>query len=96
MTARLHILNKAPDHPRYRHCLDALEPGDSLILMESGVLALLADPMLPSRLEGIQVYALRDDLAACSRSAGPGTGVDVIDYREFVNLICQIGSPVGW
>lgn len=30
----LHIVNKAPDHPRFRRCLAMLAPGDTLLLIE--------------------------------------------------------------
>lgn len=97
MNARLHILNKAPDHGRYRRCLETLETGDVLVLMESGVLALATDPFFASRLEGIEVYAIRgDDMATYPHLPGTEPGVEVIDYPRFVDLICRLGSPVSW
>lgn len=97
MNARLHILNKAPDHNRYRHCLEALEAGDVLVLMESGVLALATDPFFASRLEGIEVYAISGgDMATYPHLPGSESGVEVIDYPGFVDLICRLGSPVSW
>ena len=36
----LHILNKPPEHPRSVACMNALRPGDALLLTENAVLAL--------------------------------------------------------
>lgn len=96
MNPRLHVLNKAPDHTRCGRCLETLEAGDVLVLMESGVLALTADPFLASRLGDVQVYAISSDMAAYSQRPEPGSGVEVIDYPGFVELVCRIGSPVNW
>jgi tRNA 2-thiouridine synthesizing protein B len=36
----LHLLNKAPSHPRFRNCLEAIGPDDQLLLLENAALAL--------------------------------------------------------
>ena len=96
MTPRLHILNKAPDHPRYQRCIEALEAGDLLVLMESGVLALITETSVESVPDDVKVYAISDDMAAYSQCPAPESRAGMIDYSEFVELICRIGSPVSW
>ena len=96
MSARLHMLNKAPDHPRYRQCLAALEAGDVLVLMESGVLALTDGAPFASAPDDVQVYAIAGDLAVYSRMRVLKTGVGTIDYQGFTELVCRIGSPLSW
>lgn len=96
MNARLHTLNKAPDHPRCQRCLEALEAGDVLVLMESGVLALAADSFLAPCPDDVQIYAISSDLTAYSQLPPPEPGVEMIDYPGFVELVCRIGSPVNW
>ena len=96
MTSRLHILNKAPDHPRYQHCLEALEAGDVLVLIESGVLTLTTEVSVESVPDDVQLYAIRNDMAFYSQSPVPEYRVKMIDYSELVELVCRIGSPVSW
>lgn len=96
MTARLHTLNKAPDHVRYRSCLETLAPGDVLVLMESGVLALAADPSFGSHREDVQVYVISGDVAACPQLPVADSGVEVIDHSGFLELVRRIGSPLAW
>jgi|AntDeeMinimDraft_4_1070355.scaffolds.fasta_scaffold00088_53 tRNA 2-thiouridine synthesizing protein B len=96
MNSRLHILNKPPDHPRHGRCLDALEAGDVLVLMESGVLVLTGGTRFPSIPDNVQVYAIGGDLATYSQMPAPEVAFESIDYRGFIELVCRIGSPLNW
>jgi len=93
MNSRLHILNK---HPRHGRCLDALEAGDVLVLMESGVLVLTGGTRFPSIPDNVQVYAIGGDLATYSQMPAPEVAFESIDYRGFIELVCRIGSPLNW
>ena len=96
MNSRLHILNKAPDHPRYRQCLAALEAGDVLVLIESGVLLLADEARFQSALDNVQVYAIAGDLEAYSSIPGPESTAETIEYQALVELVWRVGSPVSW
>lgn len=93
----LHILNKAPDHPRFARCLAAMASDDALLLIENGVLALTAKGLsLPAT-----PYALEADLTA--RALGnAGNALDGIthavgiDYREMVTLTAQATRVISW
>lgn len=93
MSGRLHVLNKAPDHPRFNRCLETMSDGDRLILMESGLFALTPERVDP-RLKTRQIAALAPD--AEDLSTHPDIDVSVLDYGDFIALICEHGSPVMW
>lgn len=93
----LHILNKAPGHPRFGSCLAAMGSDDALLLIENAVLA-LADKGLS--LPGTP-YALEADLTA--RALGnAGNALDgithavAIDYHEMVKLTAQATRVISW
>ncbi|TDT41510.1 sulfur relay protein TusB/DsrH [Halospina denitrificans] len=96
MKTRLHILNKPVDHPRYRRCLEALEPGDVLVLMESGVLVLMDGAHFPSIMDDVQVYAMAEDLAVYSRMQALEADVRPLGYQGLIELVCRLGSPLNW
>src|SRR5690606_31406740 len=88
----LHILNKAPEHPRAAECLRALKPGDALLLIESAVLALAARSDLTA---GIPIYALSPDvlargLAQCTQEAS------LVDFPAMVELTAQAQNVISW
>lgn len=87
----LHILNKTPEHPRFRECLGMLGPDDALALSENGVLALAGGQ--PFGLE--RVYALRTDLSARGLSA-TGATVQPIDYPDLVELTLEAKRVISW
>ena len=85
---QLHILNKAPGHPRFSACLAALQPGDSLLLIEDGVLACAdARTRWP---EQVQLMALEADLEA--RGIAPMIGISTTDYSHWVTLTMELAS----
>lgn len=87
----LHITNKAPDHPRFRHCLNALKEGDRLILMEDAVLALADQQLtLPDA-----SYALSAD-AQARAVANRVPAQQLIDYNSFVQLTATYSRIINW
>ncbi|MGO1461026.1 MAG: sulfurtransferase complex subunit TusB [Marinobacter sp.] len=87
----LHILNKAPGHPRATTCLSALRSGDALLLTENAVLALPAlggGPLVP-------VYALTPD--AMARGLDQCTDkVTLVDYPTMVDLTARAQHVISW
>lgn len=91
----LHILNKAPDVPRFSACLADLRTGDSLLLTENAVLATVDTAL--SWPDGITLYALQPDAEA--RGVPVETNsfqVQSIDFPEFVTLTLQADKVVCW
>lgn len=87
----LHILNKAPEHPRTAQCLAALAPEDALLLIENGTL-LLATQGAPAT---CQLFALAPDIQA------RGLRVDTkqmkaVDYSDMVSLSLAAKRVISW
>lgn len=87
----LHLLNKAPSHPRFRSCLDAMAPGDQLLLLENAVIALADDAVVlpPGTL------ALAQDCEARGLSDEVGASL-LVDMPGMVNLTDQFSNIVSW
>ena len=87
----LHILNKAPDHSRYKLCLSAIGPEDALLLTENGVLAV-------SQLSGIdseRCFALAPDLEA--RGLSPKISRDqTVSFEDMVVLTASAETVISW
>lgn len=93
----LHILNKAPDHPRFGRCLDAMGSDDALLLIENAVLALADKGLSLPR----TTYALEADLTAralgnADNALDGTTHAIVIDYHEMVKLTAQAIRVISW
>lgn len=87
----LHIINKAPDHPRFPACLEALATDDTLVLIENAVTALVVDNLvLPP------CYALSPDTHARALPESSGTEVRMIDYSGFVALTETHQRVINW
>jgi|AntRauTorcE11898_2_1112593.scaffolds.fasta_scaffold142975_1 tRNA 2-thiouridine synthesizing protein B len=88
----LHILNKHPDHSRFRSCLDAMAAGDALLLIENAVLA-LADT-------GIQLpegtHALQADCEARGLSGHRHGEVEQLDYTGMTRLTDRFPRLISW
>ncbi|MDX1634344.1 MAG: sulfurtransferase complex subunit TusB [Marinobacter sp.] len=89
---RLHLINKAPDHPRFGRCLASLCAGDSLVLMENAVLAVAGDHGLPAE----NVMALADDLEARGLAGADHGTVTAIAMPELVALTETHASIINW
>ncbi|MBW4933283.1 sulfurtransferase complex subunit TusB [Marinobacter sp. F4206] len=87
----LHVLNKTPDHPRFNECLGMLGPDDAIILIENGVLGLLA----AKNFHSAQVYALSADVSARGLSDSSHTD-SLVDYSEWVGLTLQAERVISW
>ncbi|MDC0661831.1 sulfurtransferase complex subunit TusB [Marinobacter sp. SS21] len=86
----LHILNKSPEHPRFRLCLEAVGDADQLLLIENAVLALSVEGIkLPGR-----IMALASDLDA--RGVSVDGSVDAIHYDGMVALAAAADRVISW
>jgi tRNA 2-thiouridine synthesizing protein B len=86
----LHIVTKSPFRTdALQRCLSLVAPGDSILLIEDGVLAANL-PTLADSLAGqnVDCYALSDDLAARGVSIAE-TGIRLVDAAGFVKLVCE-------
>ncbi|MBK1871639.1 MULTISPECIES: sulfurtransferase complex subunit TusB [unclassified Marinobacter] len=88
----LHILNKAPEHPRSGECLRSLNPGDALLLIENAALALATPGELTA---GIPVYALSPDVLARGL-AQTARKASLVDFPAMVELTAQAQKVISW
>lgn len=85
----LHILNKAPDHPRFALCLAAQADSDTLLLIEDAVIA-LSD-------QQISLPASTHALQADAKARGIGAAADhQVDYAGFVALTEEHTRIINW
>lgn len=87
----LHILNKSPEHPRFRLCLEAVSDVDQLLLIENAVLALSLEGI---ELPGSRIMALASDLDA--RGVAVNTPVDTIHYDGMVAVAAAADRVISW
>lgn len=85
----LHILNKAPGHPRFEACLSVFAADDLLLLMENAVIALAdKNSSLPAC-----VCALSAD---CQARGIATRGVELVDYAGMVQLTDRFPRIISW
>lgn len=95
----LHIVSKAPDlNAALADCLRVAAAGDSILLIEDGVLAAVASSAWHAQLAAREgtIYALDDDVAARGLQSLLGASVTTVDYGAFVDLCCQHPSVQSW
>lgn len=78
-------------------CLACIGEGDSVVLMDTAVSA-LARPGAGRWLSaGVRMYCLEADLLAHGLGKAPGIqGVERVDDRGLVELICRHGHCLSW
>lgn len=96
----LHLLNKAPGHPRFGACCEGLQPGDTLVLVEDAVL-LVQSPAREAIPAGVTVYALQADTEARGLGADPdGSSQSQSIHRcsmpALVELTISHGRIINW
>lgn len=95
-TTALHILNKAPDHPRVARCLAQMSENDKLVLMENGVYCLTSDRFAFPARSGT-CFALEADMRARGlQAARPRVPVELIDYHRLVALTVAYPRVIHW
>lgn len=90
----LHILNKPPEHPRTQQCLEALNPGDALLLIENAVLAIT---MSVEAEVAVPVFALAPDVVARGLGQSPrAASASLVDFPVMVNLTASAQNVISW
>lgn len=95
MKALLHVLNKPADHPRFRRCIAAIGPGDSLVLREAAALALHEPGAIPDD-GSFHLYVIQRDLETIMAGNEPPGQCRPVDDRGFIQLICEHQAPIFW
>lgn len=91
----LHIVNKPPEHSAAYQMLAVVSPGDTVLLIEDAVQAVLYDAWQGWRMEGVEVLALHDDVVARGLS-GYASDKSLADMQMFVRLTEQHPQILTW
>lgn len=98
----LHLVNRSPGESlALAQCLERAGAGDAVLLLESGVYAVLNDSVFAHKLAGtiprVAIHALAPDLAARGIAAEEVlAGVVLIDYVGFVELSVIHTPIISW
>ncbi|MCL7944573.1 sulfurtransferase complex subunit TusB [Marinobacter sp. ATCH36] len=87
----LHILNKPPEHARYRLCLSAIGPQDGLLLTENGVLAITQ----PLAINKERCFALAPDLEARGLLSHVSSD-QIASFDDMVDLTALAENVISW
>ena len=98
----LHTVNKSPyERNALKSCLDHASSGDSILLIEDGVLGARKGGSFAQSLTEMKsscaVYALGPDLAARGVTKDDlAEGVELVDYAGFVDLAAAATRVCAW
>ena len=102
MISMLHLINKSPfERNALDSCLRLAKAGSSILLIEDGVYAALANASdaeaIAARMEDISFYVLGPDISARGLSDIPLIeGINVVDYEGFVDLVVEQDVAQSW
>lgn len=98
----LHTVNRSPfERNALEACLRVAKPGAGVLLIEDGVYAVvqgtaIADAVCTG-MKTLSFYALGPDLKARGYDQDQVIdGVDIVDYRGFVDLVIKHDSVLAW
>jgi len=98
----LHLVNKSPtDRYAFDTCFRMASAGDSILLIEDGVYAALANAefanKITNRLDNFSFYVLGPDVAARGLGDTPLIAdINVVDYEGFVDLVADNDVTQSW
>jgi len=96
----LHTVNKSPyERNTLESCLNHVQEGDVVLLIEDGVYAALKGGRVAevlSAVKGVKICALSADVKARGLDGRLIDGVEVVDYGGFVDLVEQTDKTQAW
>ena len=95
----LHTVSQSPDAgPALESCLRVLSPGSKILLLADGVYAgrRLSDASTALTSSGCVVYALRIDVDARGLAGRMATGIQLVEYADFVRLATECHAVQSW
>jgi tRNA 2-thiouridine synthesizing protein B len=90
----LHLVARSPARSdALEACLRSMAPGDALLLIEDGVYGALPDQSGPD--EGA-CHVLEEDVRARGLEGRLRSGVTLVDYAGFVELVAAHERTLSW
>ena len=102
MKTMLHLVNKSPtDRNSLASCLRLAKNGSSVLLIEDGVYAALANAThaiaINGRMDDLTFFVLGPDVSARGLDDKPLIdGITVVDYEGFVDLVVEHETAQSW
>ncbi len=102
MKTMLHLINKSPfEKNSLDSCLRLAQSGSSILLIEDGVYAAVANTehahRVAARTRDLSIYVLGPDVAARGLSDSPLIDdITVVDYEGFVDLVAEHDANQSW
>ena len=102
MSHILHLVNKSPtDRNAFDTCFRMASPGDSILLIEDGVYAAMANAefanKITTRLGDFSFYVLGPDVDARGLADKPLIeDISIVDYEGFVDLVADNEVTQSW
>lgn len=102
MTGMLHLVNKSPTEKNaLNSCLRLATTGSSVLLIEDGVYAALENTSsttaISEHMDSLRFYVLGPDVSARGLDDKPLiSGINVIDYDGFVDLVVEHDTSQSW
>lgn len=102
MSTMLHLINKSPfERNALDSCLRLAESGSSVLLLEDGVYAAVANAehaeKIANRMNDIDFYILGPDVSARGLGDTPLIAdIKVVDYEGFVDLVTGHDVSQSW
>jgi tRNA 2-thiouridine synthesizing protein B len=91
----LHTISKAPSFGLLETCLDIIQSGDAVLLLEDGVYHCQQRTAL-IKTAGVKFYCLREDLIARGLSDRKLDAIETVNTQGFVDLCVQHDGIVNW
>ncbi len=97
----LNIVNKSPlERNAFDTCLATAQPGGAILLIEDGIYAATKGNAAAAKLEKamsqFKVYALAPDVDARGMGGAVMSGVTLVDYGGFVELVAEHNTCQSW
>ena len=97
----LHTVNKSPfDKNSLESCLKHTTEGSAVLLIEDGVYGALKNTAISSDLKSamlnVSIYALEADVQARGIDSNLLDGIELIDYKGFVELSIKHDKVQSW
>lgn len=97
----LHTVNKSPfERNALDDCLRRALPGSSILLIEDGVYAAMRGTQHSASVERaaktVRILALRPDVEARGLQDKLLTGIELVDYGGFVDLVAEHSPIMPW
>lgn len=97
----LHTVNKSPfERNSLESCIKHAKPGSAILLIEDGVYGAVKGTAMSKTVEeamkNLRIYALAPDVDARGMKDRVISGIKLVDYHGFVDLVAEHNTVQSW